>query len=184
MVSSLKTRRNAVKKLVIALVLVILTIPCAAAVITVKADGTGDYPTIQAAIDAAGSGDTVVAADGTYTGTGNCNITFSGKNITVKSQNGPQNCVIDCQNIGGSMGFSFTGGETKAALLDGFTIKNALYASGLGGGNGIYCNDYSSPTISNCTITGNNLSGICCDYFSSPTISNCTISGNNRSGIY
>ncbi|MDP8220998.1 MAG: PKD domain-containing protein, partial [Candidatus Stygibacter frigidus] len=46
---------------------------------------------------------------------------------------------------------------------------------------GIYC-DYSSPTISNNTIS-NNGTGIYCDYYSSPTISNNLISNNDR-GVY
>ncbi|MFH0774646.1 MAG: hypothetical protein V2A53_04015 [bacterium] len=45
------------------------------------------YPTIQAAISAAITGDTVWVADGTYTGTGNKNLGWTGKKITVNSVN-------------------------------------------------------------------------------------------------
>jgi len=44
-----------------------------------------EYGTIQAAIDDSNDGDTVIVADGTYTGTGNYNINFGGKAITVRS---------------------------------------------------------------------------------------------------
>ncbi len=48
-----------------------------------------DQPTIQAGIDAAILGDTVLVADGTYTGDGNRDIDFGGKGIVLKSENGP-----------------------------------------------------------------------------------------------
>jgi len=51
-------------------------------------------------VNAANTGDTVWVADGTYTKEGNKNLTWSGKHITVRSLNGPSNCIIDCQNAG------------------------------------------------------------------------------------
>jgi len=51
-----------------AILLVCIGQPAFAATIYVDANGTGDYPTIQAAIDDANNGDKIVLADGTYTG--------------------------------------------------------------------------------------------------------------------
>jgi hypothetical protein len=108
--------------------------------------GGGDATTIQGGINLAANGDIVSVAPGTYTGVGNRNVTFSGKNITVQSQAGPLFTVIDCQNLGN--GFNFLTGETTTAVLDGFTIKNGQ--ANKGGGIQI---DTASPTIRYCVIS-------------------------------
>ena len=145
----------------------------------------GDQPTIQAGIDVAVDGDTVLVADGVYTGDGNKNLDFGGKAITVTSENGAENCIIDCEGDG--RGFYFYRGEGEASVVSGFTITNGNVTNF---GGGIYCCDNSSPTITNNTITGNSASyggGIyCCDN-SSPTITNNTITENSAGhggGIY
>ncbi|MDI6752036.1 MAG: carboxypeptidase regulatory-like domain-containing protein [bacterium] len=143
---------------------------------------------ILAAIQAATTGDTVWVADGTYTGTGNKDLTWTGKQITVRSVNGPANCIIDCQNSG--RGF-FLNGAGDCGTISGFTIRNGYVTGAFPAncGGGIFC-WYSSPTITNCLISGNsanyNGGGIFC-YISSPQITNCTISNNsagNGGGIY
>ncbi|MBU0618046.1 MAG: hypothetical protein KKI02_10040, partial [Planctomycetes bacterium] len=131
----------------------------------------GDYPTIQAAIDASVDGEVVLVADGTYVGEGNKNLDFGGKAITVRSENGPENCIIDCEND--EDGFRFHSGETSDAIVDGFTIRN--------GDTGITCSN-SSPMILNCRITGCTGAGVGCGD-GSPTIINCGISGNAYGGI-
>ena len=118
-----------------------------------------EQPTIQAGIDAAMNGDIVLVADGTYTGTGNRDIDFNGKAITVKSANGPDDCVIDCQGSAAHphRGFNFHNSEGEDSILWGFTITNG-YANGFtmvtGSGGGILCN-LSSPKIENNIIVGN-----------------------------
>ncbi len=137
------------------------------------------YPTIQAGINAAVNGDTVLVADGTYTGAGNRSIDFLGRAILVTSVNGFENCVIDCQDS--SRGFHFHYGETLNSRLNGFTINNGntVYQDN---GAGIYC-ESSSPTISNCLIT-NSTAGwdggaICCIFGSAAVIKNCIMTGNS-----
>lgn len=107
------------------------------------------YPNIQAGINAAQNGDTVLVADGTYSGMGNYNLGFGGRLIVVMSENGYANCTIDCQYSG--RGFYFHSGETNSAVLKGFSIING--ASSTGGG--IECSN-SNPTITECYISNCN----------------------------
>ncbi|MHC4641510.1 MAG: S8 family serine peptidase [Planctomycetota bacterium] len=114
----------------------------------------GDFPTIQEAIDAVWEGDTVIVADGTYSGPGNFNIDFHGQVITVRSENGPENCIIDCN---GSQeqprrGFYFHTGEGPGSVLKGFTVTNGYAPDGEGGA--IKCVE-SSPVIENCIFIRN-----------------------------
>ena len=133
------------------------------------------YPTIQSGINGSTHGDVIMVADGTYAGVGNRNVTFGGRNITVRSANGPDACIIDCGGI--ARGFIFSSGETANALLEGFTITNADTTDS---GGAILCSN-SSPTIKNCKITGNEASLVGAGLafsVSSATVVNCTITGN------
>ena len=108
--------------------------------------------TIQAGIDTADPSQelsTVLVGDGVYV---EANIDFGGKAITVKSDKGPRNCVIDCRNNGRA--FWFHTGETESSVLDGFTIMNgSVSGSGVDGcGGGVLCSAGVSPTIKNCVI--------------------------------
>jgi hypothetical protein len=157
--------------------------------LNIKADGIGDYPTIQAAIVAAFNGDEIVLQPGIYTGDGNRNIDFFGKALTVRGAdpNNPSivsNTVIDCQGISGSLrrGFYLHRGETRSSEIAGLTITNGFadgsWPSNTGGA--IYC-DGSSPTIKLCRILKNRAKmhggGIYCT-LSSPEIKYCQISNN------
>ena len=130
------------------------------------------YTTIRAAIDDAVDGAVVLVHDGTYVE----NINFNGKAITVVSENGAEFTIID-GNASGRV-VTFESAEGSDSVLKGFTIQN--------GSGGIRCSMGSSPTITNCTISGNsanNGGGVFCYLNSSPTITNCTISGNEASSI-
>lgn len=140
------------------------------------------YPTIQAAIDNAAVGDTVLLADGTYTGAGNKNLDFGGKDITVRSASGdPTRCILDCQGSG--RGFLFQSGETAAASVAGLTIQNGNLAGEHGGG--IYLVS-GSPTITQCIFAGNTAAlggGVAVSSLSSATITHCLFTGNTASNI-
>ena len=139
------------------------------------------YPTLQAAIDDASDGDVVWVADGTYSGEGNKQIDYAGKAITLRSENGPETCVIDCEGEGPA--FYFHSGEGPDAVLDGFTITNG---GEVDFGGGIQCTG-SSPTIRNCIFLNNSADeyggGLYNCYGSAPAIVNCAFEGNACSGF-
>ena len=142
----------------------------------------GPKRTIQAGIDAAG--DTVVVADGVYTGAGNKNLDFGSEDITVRSANGPDNCIIDCEGDG--RGFYFHCGETNDAVLDGLTIRNG--AATHGGGIRV---DGSSPTIARCIVEeceAYNGAGVYCRDSIATTLISCSIRNNTAywdgGGVY
>lgn len=178
---------------------------CLRAGIISVGQGTGyDYGTIQAGLSAAGNGDTVIVAGGTYFGDGNINLNFSGKAVHLKSEDGPTGCIIDCQNNG--RGFYIGSGERAGTIVDGFTIANGNKPNGGGmrilgssptitncifrnnyspdtngvSGAGIFCGR-SSPMITNCIFDRNIAQGDgggIFNYISSPSIINCTFAGN------
>lgn len=72
----------------------LLPLPAQAVVLHVEADGSGQYPTIQAAMSAAAPGDTVELGDGVYSGPGNRAIAFEWVRLCSASGD-PLACGID-----------------------------------------------------------------------------------------
>jgi len=106
------------KKIYFAIIIMTLTVMMFSAVIYVE-PGT-QYPTIHSGINAAQNGDVVRVKNGTYSGTGNINLQWSNKHISVVSQNGAANCTI---NLTGN-GFILNN-ATSADLILGFTFTSS-----------------------------------------------------------
>jgi hypothetical protein len=159
-------------------------------------DAPAGFRTIQAAIDDANDGDTIIIRPGTYTGPGNRDISFAGKAITVRSSDPDSpdavaGTIVDCNGTDTlpHRGFYFHGGEDANSVLAGLTVTNGCADCG----GGILC-DKSSPSITGCRIIGNQTyrggpswggggAGICCLGGSCPRISQCEISGNVAHGL-
>ncbi|MFC1572821.1 T9SS type A sorting domain-containing protein [Candidatus Eisenbacteria bacterium] len=171
-------------------VLVVLVLPAGARPTTylVTPDGSGDFPTIQAAINESAEGDTVELASGVFVGPGNRDIDFLGKGVVVRSRFGnPDSCVVDCQGSEADphIGFLFVSEEGTGSILEGISIING-YAGGVGNeryGGAIRCGDFestSSPTIVQCVISRCHAvqgGGIAC-FYSAPSILRCKFTQN------
>lgn len=133
--------------------------------------GTGDAPTIQAAVDSAVSGDDIVLAAGVFVGVGNRSILIDGKDIEITSGGGPYACVIDCQLLGN--GFNL---NRCTSSLQGLTIRNGRGSRG--GGVSLYDATVSaSDCIFELDSTAVFLGG-------RGTFVNCIFANNSGSAVY
>lgn len=82
----------------------------------VAADGSGDFTTISAAIEAAARGATVSVAPGTYRE----RIDFGGRSVRVESTDGPEVTFLDAQGDGPNI--VAENGEGDATAIVGFTL--------------------------------------------------------------
>jgi len=131
------------------------------------------YFLIQDAIDEATDGDEIVVEEGIY----HESIDFKRKSLTLRSADPNDPAIVAATVITGvNQGpvVTFSGGEDATCVLAGFTITGA--------DTGVFCSG-ASPTITNCSITGNGGAGIELYRGSNPTITNCCIAANAGAGI-
>jgi hypothetical protein len=160
----------------LAVLLVSLAPRLQAATYSVNPEGSGDFATIQQAINASSDGDSVELSDGVFTGPGNCDLDFGGKQIVVLSQSGnATRCIIDCQGSPSSLhsGFRFHSGEDTLSVVRDINITGGYDVFG----GAINCIE-SSPKIVGCRISENEASakggGI---YFEGSGSSGAVVSG-------
>lgn len=150
---------------------------CQARTWYLKGDGTGDAPTLRAAVDSASAGDTILVGPGHYATGTDWGLSIY-KNIHLISEMGPQNTwvaaitisegctVIYLTNLGSNsslIGFTIIGGYPWMGLAGGIQIKNSstliqnniIRHNASQGAGGILCTDGGSPIIRKNVIYGN-----------------------------
>ena len=157
-------------------------------ILTVPSDA---YPTIASAIAAAGYGDIIEIAAGTWLPDATLNT--QGKRLILRGSvdaDGYPTTIIDGR--GGIRVLQCSSGEDAETIFENLLITGGQAERG----GGMYCN-FSSPTLSNCVFkensaTGSQLAdgggGLYCDRSASPTLNNCGFEQNsstrNGGGIY
>jgi hypothetical protein len=165
----------------LALLLLGTGLPAGAATIHVPSD----QPTVQAAIDVALPGDTVLVAPGVYTGPGNRDVDTEGKGIVIRSEAGAAVTVLDA---GGSETdphrcFEFHSGEPATTRIEGFTLRGGWvtspYPDDMGGA--VLCRGDAAPVFADCCFEGNSAYGVgggLAAIGAAPTVLGCTFTHN------
>jgi predicted outer membrane repeat protein len=111
------------------------------------------FQTLAQAFAVAISRDTILVANGSYTGAQNRKLAFGGRELVVQSLGGAANCTIDCQMQGRA--FSIDGGVAANNRIEGFTIKNGMLTSAPDNfGAGLFLR-HSNATVVDCRFENN-----------------------------
>jgi predicted outer membrane repeat protein len=125
-------------------------------------------PTIQAGVNAAAVGDTVIVAPGIYSES----VLLHGGPITLRSQAGPAITIIDATAF--SQGILVYKTVDEGTILRGFTVQSGATA-------GVTCMVGTAVTIESMVLTQNAGPGIV-SVFASPEVAGCVFYSNNDWG--
>lgn len=118
-------------------------------------DGSGDTPSIAAALRLAVSGDVIELGDGVFGGLGNTALDLDGKSLTLRSRSGdPEGCVLDAgagPAVPGRL-LSLVSGEGAATRIEGLGFRGGYLADADGGALLLAASD---ARVVNCRFSGN-----------------------------
>ena len=118
-------------------------------------DGSGDTPSIEAALRLAVSGDIIELGDGVFSGMGNTGLDLAGKSITLRSRSGnPGACVLDAGAGPSAPGraLSLVTGEGAGTVVQGIGFRGGYLADADGAALLLVG---SSARIRGCRFSGN-----------------------------
>jgi len=163
------------------------------------------FLTIQHAVDAAASGDTVRVFDGLYSGAGNAGVSWSDRNLTLVSHSGNrEDCVIDCagadgfrfvdtvladSNVVTIAGFSFVDADTAIAVLRvgfgyGTPVDMFIRDCRVAGGKVGVASHGGRLVLDDCVLADNEVAGIHGGYSFGLTMTDCQVRGNGTGLLY
>jgi len=119
---------------------------------------------IQDAVNNATGGETICVKDGNYSE----NVDVNTANLTIKSENGTANCVVNATDSNDHV-FYVTADYTN---ITGFTVENATGSNA----TGVYLYGVNHCNISNNVMCSNNMGGIYLNATHNSTLDNNTVS--------
>lgn len=131
----------------------VATTPAAAATYHLTASGSGDFPTIQAALDAAQDGDIIELADGVYRWSGNRDLEFY-DDVILRSTGGPEHCIIQCDGSADCPHRAFVFTEESGGTIEGLTIRGGWASDG-----GAAFSTYGNHVVHGCRFEDNHATG-------------------------
>jgi predicted outer membrane repeat protein len=143
-------------------------------------DGTGDFATIQAAMNGLRTGGLINLAPGVFLGPGNRDLDPHGKPFTIRSEEGnAAECVIDCQGAPGAprRAFWFHTAESSQTSVENLTIRNGYAVDG----GGVLIEGSAAPSIRSVIFLNNVATGGgggLCLRSASAEVNGCTFAGN------
>ena len=137
------------RSLVTLFALLCLAATATAATLHVSADGSGEYATIQAALNAAADGDVIELGPGTYAGWGNYNLEFY-DDVTLRGTGDPALTVLDARP-----GRAFNLAEETGGTVENLTVR---FGSGTDGG-AVYTG-WGTYTFRDCRFLDNATAGV------------------------
>jgi parallel beta-helix repeat protein len=166
----MKGKRIACVTCLLSVLLVFIAFDVQSATWIVKSDGTGDAPSIQAALNSASPGDTILVSAGLYVE----NSIFCNKDdLTLMSVDGPEHTFLEdteapppILTLAGLSGFT----------LKGFTLQNSVF-------NAMDVYMCSDVLIEDNIFLDNNFYAVIVELGSNVTIRNCLFCGNS-SGMH
>ncbi len=164
-------------------------------VFRLQPDGLGDVATIGEALTLACAGDTILLADGVYTGNDNCDLGIENEVVLRSASGDPDLCIIDGEDMHGGTylrqaiveGVTFARMATTAIRVSGHynpTIRNCVFRDNHGNhGGGLGSTSGADLVVENCLFLANEASrgGAVDIYASGAAFINCTFYGNSAS---
>ena len=174
----------------IVLGVLVLAAAVPAATLIVYPDGSGDYPTIQAAVDAAADGDGIMLLNGTFSGPGNRDVVIQNRSLSIYSKAGnPAVATIACGGKPDEPHRFLHVTDNSSVSVAGLTVTGGHAGGRTPAGGAMLISDGSTAGIENCVFVDNHAAmswdntggAVCVDTYCQVAFTGCEFRLNSGS---